>query len=144
MNVDSRNSTEGLGWAGRVFPKHQQRVAQDLSPVIGEEAAQTRAQAGSLGLLASLLALIIVGVATLTKLFGGAVLLSITLLFCLGWIGIVVVVLPLGQRADRLARAYVSQQLGYDIGHITGSAAPFSWKRSIERARNRHEKGSIW
>lgn len=123
-----------------VFPAHRHRVFARLTPVIGTQAALVRARASSLLFFQVLVGFAIIAMATVTKFLGGVVLFSITLILCAAWLVVTAWVVRLGQRADRLARQFVSAEVGYDIGHITGSGLAVSWQRSVDRMQKRHER----
>ena len=123
-----------------MFPKHQQKTIALLTPIIGEPAARARSRAGASLLASSCLTLPIIGLATATRILGGPFLLGATLALCVVWLMLGMPIVIYGQRADRLARQHVSAQVGYDIGHITGTAAPGSWLKSIHRMETRRSR----
>lgn len=126
----------------RVFPGVQKKRLRALSPLIGPDAALAAARAS--GSLAALgwVSLVVVAMATLTQFSGGHLLFALTLVCCACWLFLLYPLNKFGRQADKLAREYVSAQLGYDVGHITGVASQDSWRRSIARMQERHERAA--
>jgi len=135
---DSAVGGEKTVW-DHVFPKHRQKSFEALRSVIGPEAAFARARAGSSLLALTWIGPVVIAMATLTKFFGGHLLLGLTLACCACWLVFVYPISRYSRQADRLARRYISAQVGYDIGHITGVASPESWNKSIRRMQKRHD-----
>ena len=123
-----------------LFPRRQERSRARLTPIIGEDASLAVGRAGALLLVLALLGLVIIAMVVTTQFLGGPILLSITLVLSAAWLLCFVMMERYGQRANTLARQHVSAQLGHDIGHITGTAAPGSWLKSIHRMETRQSR----
>lgn len=141
MGVDGyKPQIEDKVFGDRFFPKQQMRAFNNLQPIIGADAAIALARQFGMRLASSWLSLLVIGMIVLTEFRGGPILLGITLICCAMLLACGVPVVSYGKKGSKLARTYVSEQLGYDIGHIGGNTRPATWSRSIERMKRRHDR----
>ena len=124
-----------------VLSGYRQRKAASLEPVIGATASVCAARTGEALAGLAVMSALVLGSIMLTQLVGGPILLGVTLVFAGSWLTCAYLSNRFNRMANRLAREWVSKDVGYDVGTLNGVVAKSSWVRTIERAKARHTAG---